>query len=113
MYKYAFLGLFFLPHSIIAQSTIDKKIDEWVSPATQFVSDIVFYSIPVTSEVSFPFILIWLLVAGLFFTFYMKFINVTYFKHAVNVTRGLYDKPKEVGEVSHFQALSAALSGTL
>ena len=49
------------------------------------------------------------------FTFYFGFINLTGFKHAVDVVRGKFDDPnsKEAGEVSHFQALTAALSGTV
>ncbi|MCP4891978.1 MAG: alanine:cation symporter family protein, partial [Planctomycetaceae bacterium] len=43
----------------------------------------------------------------------MSFINIRAFKHAIDLTRGLYDKPGETGEVSHFQALSAALSATV
>ena len=47
------------------------------------------------------------------FTVYMGFINITAFKHALDVVRGKYDDPDDQGEVSHFQALTAALSGTV
>jgi len=107
------LLLIFLPYQTYAEVNWDKKINDVVAPATNFISDIVFYSIPIHESIQVPLILIWLLLAGLFFTFYLKGINVTFFKHAIDITRGCYDKPKEKGEVSHFQALSAALSGTL
>ncbi len=60
-----------------------------------------------------PFIVIWLLAGGLFLTLRMGFINIRAFRHAINLTRGLYDNPNEPGEVTHFQALSAALSATV
>ncbi|MFT4678047.1 MAG: AGCS family alanine or glycine:cation symporter [Litorivivens sp.] len=66
---------------------------------------------PLQKEI--PFVLIWLLVGALFFTLYMRFINVTGFRHALDVVRGKFDDPKDPGEVSHFQALTAALSGTV
>ncbi|MDA0912364.1 MAG: alanine/glycine:cation symporter family protein [Bacteroidetes bacterium] len=60
-----------------------------------------------------PFVLIWLLLGAIFFTFYFKFINIRGFKHALDVVRGKFDNPNHAGEVSHFQALTAALSGTV
>ncbi len=60
-----------------------------------------------------PFIVIWLLVGAVFFTVYMGFINVRGFWHALRLTKGDYDDPDDHGEVSHFQALSSALSGTV
>jgi AGCS family alanine or glycine:cation symporter len=56
---------------------------------------------------------LWLFVAAIFFTFRMGFINVRGFKHAIDVVRGKYDDPHDDGEVSHFQALATALSGTV
>lgn len=66
---------------------------------------------PIQKEI--PFVLIWLLVGALFFTLYMRFVNVTGFRHALDVVRGKFDDPDDPGEVSHFQALTAALSGTV
>ena len=60
-----------------------------------------------------PFVLIWLLAGAVFFTVYNKFVNVRAFGHALAVVRGKYDDPNHKGEVSHFQALTAALSGTV
>ena len=58
----------------------------------------------------FPFVL---LGVGLFFTVYLKFPQVRFFKHAWRVVRGKYDKPGDVGDASHFQALTTAISGTV
>jgi len=61
----------------------------------------------------FPFVVLWLFCGAIFFTFAMRFINIRGFVHAINVVRGKYDKGGESGEVSHFQALSSALSATV
>ena len=63
--------------------------------------------------VSVPFVVVWLLFGALFLTLRMGFINFRAFRHAIDLTRGVYDNPDEPGEVSHFQALSAALSATV
>jgi len=60
-----------------------------------------------------PFVLIWLVIGALFFTIYNGFVNIWGFKHALDVVRGKYDDPNDPGEVSHFQALATALSGTV
>ncbi|MEM8798603.1 MAG: alanine/glycine:cation symporter family protein [Pseudomonadota bacterium] len=64
-------------------------------------------------SVGIPFIVIWLLGGAIFFTFYMGFINFRGFKQAIRVASGRYDNPNDPGEVTHFQALTAALSGTV
>lgn len=64
-------------------------------------------------EKNIPFIVVWLVVGAIFFTIKMGFINVRGFGHALNLVRGKYDNPDDDGEVSHFQALATALSGTV
>lgn len=54
-----------------------------------------------------------LLGMGLFFTIYLKFPQIRYFKFALRAVRGKYDEPGEKGDTSHFQALTTALSGTV
>ena len=54
-----------------------------------------------------------LLGTGLFFTIYLRFPQFRFFKHALNVVRGKYDKPEDKGDTSHFQSLTTALSGTV
>jgi alanine or glycine:cation symporter, AGCS family len=65
--------------------------------------------------IKIPFVVVWLLFGGVFFTIRMSFINIRAFWHAIRLTSGAYDKKdsKEKGEVSHFQALCAALSATV
>ncbi len=64
-------------------------------------------------ERHFPLIVVWLVLGAIFFTLRMKFINVRGIKHAFELVRGKYDNPDDPGEVSHFQALATALSGTV
>lgn len=54
-----------------------------------------------------------LLATGIFFTLYLKFPQIRYFRHAIAVTQGKFDKDGARGETSHFQALATALSGTV
>jgi len=54
-----------------------------------------------------------LLGTGIFFTFYLRFPQIRFFRHAIRIVRGKYDKKTDVGDASHFQALSTALSGTV
>nr|WP_321405341.1 sodium:alanine symporter family protein [uncultured Carboxylicivirga sp.] len=57
---------------------------------------------------------VWLLLGtGLFFTIYLKFPQIRYFKYALRIVRGKYDKEGDEGDTSHFQALTTALSGTV
>ncbi len=62
---------------------------------------------------SIPFVVVWLLCGGVFLTIRMVFINLRGFFHAIQLVRGVYDKDDHKGDVSHFQALSSALSGTV
>lgn len=63
--------------------------------------------------VSVPFVVLWLLCAGVFLTIRMGFINFRLFRHAIDLVRGKYDKEEDRGDITHFQALSSALSGTV
>ncbi|MEX2325226.1 MAG: alanine/glycine:cation symporter family protein, partial [Gemmatimonadaceae bacterium] len=58
-------------------------------------------------------VVFWLVVAAVFLTFRMGFINFRAFGHALTVTAGKYTDPRQTGEVSHFQALTTALSATV
>ncbi len=60
-----------------------------------------------------PLTVVWFFVAAVYLTVYFRFINFRYFGHAIKVTFGFYDSKKAQGEVSHFQALSTALSATI
>lgn len=63
--------------------------------------------------VSIPFVVAWLLLGATFLTVRMSLINIRGFFHAISLIRGVYDNPEDEGEVTHFQALSSALSATV
>lgn len=60
-----------------------------------------------------PVLAVLLLGTGLFVTLRLMFIQVRGFKHAIDITRGKYDDPKDAGDLNHFQALTTALSATV
>lgn len=96
------------------EKSLDDKINDVFAPITAVIEAVIFYTVPIGGGKEIPFVLIWLVVGALFFTVYMKFVNITAFKHALDVVRGKFDDPNHIsGEVSHFQALTAALSGTV
>jgi len=58
-------------------------------------------------------VVVWLILGAVFFTFYLRFVNFSGFRHAIEVVKGKYDNPNDLGEVSHFKALATALSATV
>ena len=98
----------------VAEPTVAERIDAAVRPVADAVSGGIFYSVPI-GGVEFPLIVGWLILAGFIFTIYFGFINVRGFKHGFDLIRGKYSDPKskEAGEVSHFRALTSAVSGTV
>jgi alanine or glycine:cation symporter, AGCS family len=61
----------------------------------------------------FPFIVLWLIVAAVFFTVYLRGVNFRLFSHALSIVSGKFDRKEDAGEVSHLQALLSALSATV
>ena len=91
------------------EESVNRIIEESVGPYLDIISNAIFFAVPLGGGASMPFVIIWLLVGAAFFTYYMRFINFRGFKHAIDIVRGRYDDPNDPGEVSHFQALTAAL----
>ena len=138
--KNKFLSLLFMvvPFLTFAQElTIDEKIEEKFKPFANAVSSVVFYPVPIVG-IDVPIVIIILLLGALFFTLYFNFANIRLLGVAIKATQGKYDKidhhsvdeaagdptpggdvfesPQHegvVGEVTHFQALTAALSATV
>lgn len=92
--------------------SLDTKIDALMQPVAEFASDFIFYAIPFFGA-EMPLIVLWLIGSGLFFTFYLRFINVRGFKHAVRIITGKYKSDDDPGQISQFQALTTAVSGTV
>ncbi|MFL2602790.1 MAG: alanine/glycine:cation symporter family protein [Flavobacteriaceae bacterium] len=108
-----FFTLFSLP--VFSQEKgLDQRIDEAFKPVSDFFSEVIFFSIGEN-----PFVIYLLVGSALFFTLYFVFPNIRYFLTSINVVRGKYDEVEKdensskEGEVSHFQALTTAVSGTV
>jgi AGCS family alanine or glycine:cation symporter len=104
--------LFPLASAWPSEITLDERINNAVGPFTNAFADIVFTAVPVNG-VDFPLIVMWLITAGILMTFYNRFVNLRCIPLALRIVRGDYDDPDDRGEVTHFQALSAALSATV
>jgi alanine or glycine:cation symporter, AGCS family len=91
---------------------VDRFFGDWV---VRPLAAVLFYDFGTSRWLgsSVPIVVLWLLVAAIFFTVRMNFISIRGFWHAIRLTRGDYDKPGETGEVTHFQALASALSATI
>jgi len=68
---------------------------------------------PVMEGPGVPLIIALLLAGAVFFTIRFGFINIRLFFHSIAVIRGKYDNPDDHGEITHFQALTSALSATV
>ncbi|HNW25376.1 MAG TPA: amino acid carrier protein [Candidatus Gastranaerophilaceae bacterium] len=105
------LAAFFCSLQSVFAFNLDKEIDKYVTPVSEKVSGIMFF--PVTLfGVEIPVIILWILIAGLFFTFYFRWIGIWGLKHSFEIL----SKPKEgnaEGEISPLGALMSALSGTV
>ncbi|MGY1524723.1 alanine/glycine:cation symporter family protein [Streptomyces sp. MN3] len=93
-------------------TTIDDAVSDFFDPVATTVGDIVFYTVPVAGT-DLPLIVAWLVIAGLVFTAWFGLIQARKLKLAFDVVRGRYDEKDSPGEVNHFQALTAAVSGTV
>ena len=127
--------------AIAQEQGIDEKIDVAFGNATSWFVNFIFYQIPFSDEVNIFWVLFPLIIGATYFTIYFKFINFSGFRTSINIVSGKYDdvedridhkvemgklpftdeedNPDTIrveghdGEVSHFQALTAALSATV
>jgi len=134
------LSIFLLPLFVFGQEKgMDERINDAFTPFAKAWEHLVFYPMPGTGGIGgIPIVVILLVVGALFFTLYFAFPNIRYFGTAINVVRGKYDEiekhdgaskanlnivdgdimdtirdESQDGEVSHFQALATAVSGTV
>jgi len=104
--------LFFLISTPLSADGIDASINAVIQPITNILSSFIFYEYTIFNT-PMPLIVIWLIGGAIFFTFYFNFLNLRGFKHAFQLLRGDYTKSGNEGELTHFQALSTAVSGTV
>tara|TARA_Y100001970_G_C14245533_1_gene867899 strand:- start:1765 stop:3204 length:1440 start_codon:yes stop_codon:yes gene_type:complete len=90
------------------------QVDSFFGYFVQYIGSFLFFDISFNYfGVPVPLIVIVLLFGAVYFTFYFNFINVRGFSHAIDIVRGKYDNPNDTGQISHFQALTSALSATI
>ena len=133
-------SLIFAQEQSETKKGLDERVNEWFAPIANWFESVVFYPIQFTDTISVPIVVILLVAGALFFTLYFTFINIRLFPLAIRVVRGKYDhlderhpplKPEQAnvsdegdipdtikdesshGEVSHFQALATAVSGSV
>jgi len=92
---------------------IEARVNEYFGTVNGWITPVLFYPVPLPGGARLPAAVLWLVAGSVFFTFRMGFINFRGFAHAIRVTAGKYDNESDEGEVSHFQALTAALSATV
>ncbi len=95
-----------------AHAGIDDTINSFTAPIATLMGQIVFFKIPLFGA-ELPVVVLWLVAGAVFFTVYLGFVNLRGFGHAIRLVRGDYADPNDAGEVSHFQALATAVSGTV
>ena len=135
--KLTFLASFLFPFVALAQEKgLDEKVNDAFMPFASWWEGFVLTSIPI-GEYNIPIVLILLIFGATFFTIYFKFPSISQFPLAINTVRGKYDEldhhgveqtdlnvadgdlqgtikdESQKGEVSHFQALATAVSGTV
>ncbi|WP_236974957.1 alanine/glycine:cation symporter family protein [Membranihabitans maritimus] len=140
MKRITLLPILFLFPVLSFTQGLDDRINEIFSPVADAWETLVLTSIPITASIQVPIVLLLLIGGAVFFTLYFRFVNIRRFPLAIGVVQGKYDfvekgaeeaHPSEElitrdgdipdtikvegreGEVSHFQALTAAVSGTV
>lgn len=106
-------------HNRIEEETVNigDRINNWFEPIVNVLASVFFWDpikamgIDIGADV--PVIVVWLVIGAVFFTIKMEFISIKGFKHSIQLIQGKFDDPDDKGEVSHFQALTTALSATV
>lgn len=93
--------------------SLANRIDETVAPVAKLFDKIVFFGFEVADGVTLPLVLVLLAFTAVFLTVYFRFINLRGFGVALRTAKGKYTPHDAPGEITHFQALSAALSATV
>ncbi len=103
--------LLLVPATLIAGGD-NGQVDAWFAALNGYLGTVIFFDV-MPGEGTMPMIVAWLIVGAVFLTLRMGFVNLRLMRHAWHVIRGRYSKKDDSGEVSHFQALTTALSATV
>ena len=103
--------------------SIDQLIDNGFKVLADITETIIMWSLPVEFDPAtpdgepvvkkIPLIVLWLAAAAFFFTVYLQFVNLRYFKHAFDCLRQKFHEPDAKGQISNFDSLAACLSATI
>jgi AGCS family alanine or glycine:cation symporter len=93
-------------------TAVEDAINSAFDPVSTAVQDVIFYA-PSVFGVEVPLIVFWLVVAAAIFTVYLRGIQFTGWRTSLELVRGKYSRSSDPGEVTHFQALTSAVSGTV
>ena len=88
-------------------ATIEDGINSTFDPVADAVASVIFYA-PTIGGVTFPLIVLWLVVAAIVFTIYFRGIQFRSWTTSMDLVRGKFSRASDPGEVTHFQALSSA-----
>jgi AGCS family alanine or glycine:cation symporter len=91
---------------------LEQGINTLIEPLATIASEVIFFSVSVAGA-DIPLIVVWLILAGIIFTLYFKGVQLWGFRHAIELVRGRHSESDDPGELSPFQALCTALSGTV
>jgi AGCS family alanine or glycine:cation symporter len=96
-------------------AALESVFRSWiVGPLTAVIFfDVAFWDNGSGDAIQIPLVVLWLILGASWLTLRFQFVNLRAFRHALDCVRGRYTQPSETGEISHFQALSAALSATV
>ncbi|EQC47690.1 sodium:alanine symporter family protein [Bacteriovorax sp. Seq25_V] len=96
--------------NVMAQENFQVIVNDIFGAINGAYAPFLFWEVPF---IKLPLILFIMVSGGIFFTFRYGFVNIRLFKHGIDVVRGKYDDPEHEGDISHFQALTSALSATV
>ena len=119
VFKYVVPVLLVVALAVVAAMSDPQDINGTFKGVVDVIGSVVFSSLPDALSAiwdflrAMPLVILVLVGGAIFFTLRFNFINVLGFWHALEVVRGKYDNPEDPGEISHFQALSSALSATV
>lgn len=93
MYRILFAIILVLMTPLLAHAAgIDETINGFTAPIAALIGQIVFFKVPLFGA-QLPLVVLWLVIGAVFFTFYMGFVNIRGFKHAIQLVRGDYADP--------------------
>jgi len=95
------------------RDSVAQQVDDAMGPVAKWLEMVIFVRIPVGGGQEIPVVLIILAGTALFLTLFFGFINLRAFGLALKTVRGKYSTPDSPGQITHFQALSTALSATV